>query len=222
MQCKIIQLKVELTNLIRYKYKSSAQNEIIKGKIRETFRKNKILKNISNIEAKNIIKFLNKFNNIFHLDIQIYEIYYNDLYYIKFIKHLYKNRKRLLKLKEIANIFKFHPSTICKRLKKLNLIQYFNILDSELELQFKELLENSNINYERSNRNVLQKTDNNGKPELDFYLKDYNIAFEINDVMSHNIKIKNQYYHLNKTLQCKEKGIRLIHLWEWELTDKDL
>ena len=196
------------------------QCEKVKEKIRSSRIKNNLPKN--NLSNKEFIKFLNKFNKLYHLNIQIDEIYSKNEYFIKFIKHLYKNRRRLLRLKEIADIFRFAPNTIGHRVKELKLLKFFYIVDSNLELQFKELLENNNIDFERANRNILPKTENNGQPELDFYLKDYNIAFEINDMTGHNFKRKNKEYHINKVLKSKQKGIRLIHLWEWELTDEDL
>ena len=178
-------------------------------------------KNLSNNNEINT--FLKKYNKLFNHDIKIWNIYNNKSYFNILIQKLYKYKKRKLKLSELLNIFGFTESSIIKRLKKLNLLEYFDIQDSKLELKFKELLENNNINFKRRNKNILPRNeDTNGQPELDFYLKDYNIAFEINDIISHNSAKKDQYYHINKTLQCKEKEIRLIHLWEWELTNEDL
>ena len=185
---------------------------------RNNYQKNNNPNNL--IKSDDIIKYLNKFNNIYHQNIQIHEIYGTDKYFIKFIKHLHKNRKRLLKLKEIANIFRFNISqTIKIRAKQLNLLKYFDIHDSELEIQFEDFLIENNIkSYNRKNH-ILQQ-ENGYYKEIDFLIG--NIGFEINDIITHNSKQKDQYYHYNKTLQCKEKGIRLIHLWEWELTDKNL
>ena len=185
---------------------------------RNNYQKNNNPNNL--IESQSIIKFLNKFNNIYKQNIKIYEIYGTDKYFIKFIKHLHKNRKRLLKLREIANIFGFNISqTIKIRAKQLNLLKYFDIHDSELEIQFEDfLVKNSINNYNRKNH-ILQQ-ENGYYKEIDFLIG--NIGFEINDIATHNSKIKDQFYHINKTLQCKEKNIKLIHLWEWELTDEDL
>ena len=176
----------------------------------------------NNNKIKNLV-IINECYNIFNQikeNINSFEIYSNDQYFIQFIKLLYKNKNRLLKIEEICNIFNLHNTTIGQRINKLNLQEYFDIKDSNLELQFEKFLENNNIKFIR--HKFILETKNNTKQQLDFILKDYNIAFEINDIESHNSKQKDKYYHLNKTLQCKEKGIRLIHLWEWELTDEDL
>lgn len=58
--------------------------------------------------------------------------------------------------------------------------------------------------------------------ELDFYLPDKKIAFEINGLYWHseNGCDKKRLYHLNKTKGCFAHGIRLIHIFENEWRDK--
>ena len=58
--------------------------------------------------------------------------------------------------------------------------------------------------------------------ELDIFLPDLNLGIEINGMYWHSEKFKEKKAHLNKYNICKEKGIRLISVWEWEyLKDKD-
>ena len=58
--------------------------------------------------------------------------------------------------------------------------------------------------------------------ELDIFLPEFNLGIEINGSYWHSEKFKNKNYHLKKYNLCKEKGIRLISIWEWEyLKDKD-
>ena len=214
------------TMLNRYGEIHALRIKIFKNKQRNTYYKNHGPVNI--ITDDNIQKIILSLKNIFLLkNIELYDIYTNKKYFAFFIKFLYNKMKRKIRLLEIANIFNRSPQSIKERVLRYDLLNYFDIKNSELELQFKELLENAefiqNVDFERANRNILPKNKNTeGQPELDFYLKDYNIAFEINDIASHSSIKKNKDYHLNKTLQCKEKRIRLIHLWEWELTDEDL
>lgn len=67
------------------------------------------------------------------------------------------------------------------------------------------------LKVEKNNRTVL-----NGF-ELDIYIPSHNIAIEYNGLRWHSEEFgKDKYYHLNKTLQCKEKGIKLIHVFEDE------
>jgi len=50
--------------------------------------------------------------------------------------------------------------------------------------------------------------------EVDIYLPELNIGFEFNGLYFHSDKFKEKNYHLDKTNYFKEKGIRIIHIWE--------
>ena len=53
--------------------------------------------------------------------------------------------------------------------------------------------------------------------ELDFYIPDKNVAIEFNGNWWHSINSGiDKDYHLNKTLLCQEKGVHLIHIFEYE------
>lgn len=53
--------------------------------------------------------------------------------------------------------------------------------------------------------------------EIDMYVEDKNIAIEYDGLRWHSESFgKDRYYHLNKTLQCKEQGVNLIHIFEDE------
>ena len=54
--------------------------------------------------------------------------------------------------------------------------------------------------------------------ELDIYIPSKNLAIELNGYFWHKNKDKN--YHLNKTIACEEKGIRLIQFWDYEWEEK--
>ena len=67
----------------------------------------------------------------------------------------------------------------------------------------------------RKNRTLL-----NGK-ELDIFLKDINLGIEFDGLYWHSeLNGCKEYYHLSKTSQCENKGIRLIHIFEDEFDDK--
>ena len=55
--------------------------------------------------------------------------------------------------------------------------------------------------------------------ELDIYIPDKNLAIEFNGTLWHSLKYKDKNYHYNKSKLCEEKGIRLIHIWEYEWND---
>jgi hypothetical protein len=50
--------------------------------------------------------------------------------------------------------------------------------------------------------------------ELDIYLPELNIAFEVNGLYWHSEIFKSKNYHKDKYDMCKSNNIQLIHLWE--------
>ena len=57
--------------------------------------------------------------------------------------------------------------------------------------------------------------------ELDIYIPDKKLAIEFNGNFYHSTNSGKSFdYHLNKTLRCQEKGIRLIHIFEYEWDHK--
>lgn len=75
----------------------------------------------------------------------------------------------------------------------------------------------------QSNRSIL-----NGK-ELDLYIPDIKLAIEYNGLYSHQYRpteikeslIKDRTYHLNKTIDCKKKGIQLLQFYSDEWLNKN-
>lgn len=57
------------------------------------------------------------------------------------------------------------------------------------------------------------------KIEIDIYLPDLKLGFEFNGLYWHSEVQKERNYHINKTNYFKDKGIRIIHIWEddWDL-----
>ena len=56
--------------------------------------------------------------------------------------------------------------------------------------------------------------------ELDIYLPELKVGIEFNGDYWHSDIHKSRNYHLNKTKACEEKGIRLIHIFEYEWAHK--
>jgi hypothetical protein len=81
-------------------------------------------------------------------------------------------------------------------------------------------LRDEGLVFEASNRTVLH-----GK-ELDFYFEDAKMAIEFNGSYWHSVqqlskRVSNPMkYHQDKSLVCRENGIRLIHIWDWEWDDE--
>ena len=57
--------------------------------------------------------------------------------------------------------------------------------------------------------------------QLDYYIPEYKVAIEIDGIYWHSTNYgKSKNYHLNKTVQCEELGIRLIHFTDFEWNTK--
>ncbi len=52
------------------------------------------------------------------------------------------------------------------------------------------------------------------KYEIDIYLPDINLGFEYNGLWFHSTNFKGKYYHQEKTLYFKERGINILNIWE--------
>lgn len=86
-----------------------------------------------------------------------------------------------------------------------------NCHTSKPQKEIKEFLLKFTDNVLENDRKVL-----NGK-ELDIYLPDYNFAIEVDGIYWHSeLKGKKRNYHINKTNECKNNGIQLIHIFETE------
>lgn len=69
--------------------------------------------------------------------------------------------------------------------------------------------------FEQVNRTVIHPR------HLDLFSADYKLAVEVNGVYWHSEeKGKDAKYHLSKTDRCLEKGIELLHFWDYEVKTK--
>lgn len=101
----------------------------------------------------------------------------------------------------------------------INIKELVILKESYYETIIEDFLKANNIKYEKNNRTLIKPL------ELDFYLPDYAVAIEVNDFLTHNSTYspyrepKDRNYHLNKTILCRNAGIRLIHAWQNFITD---
>ena len=88
---------------------------------------------------------------------------------------------------------------------------------SKAEDEIIEYIERFNIKVEKRNKTLISPY------ELDIYLPDKHIAIEYNGLIWHSEKFgRDKNYHVNKTKQCNDKGVRLIHIFEDEWLEKPL
>ncbi len=87
------------------------------------------------------------------------------------------------------------------------------IKNSSLELKIKEFLIEKNVEFINNDRTIL------GGREIDIFLPKYNIGIEIDGNYYHSEinGSKNKTYHINKTIDSQNHGIKLIHIFEDEV-----
>ena len=80
---------------------------------------------------------------------------------------------------------------------------------SKHELEIFNYVKSLGVNVISGDRNIIKPL------ELDIYIPEYNLAIEFNGDYWHSSKFIPSKYHQNKTKLCNEKGITLIHIYEY-------
>lgn len=123
-------------------------------------------------------------------------------------------------ISEKVTIFRNDPAikqkaldTLMTRYGVCNAYHVNNNFSSKAEDEIADFIASLGISFVRGNHSVL------GNRELDIYCPDHSIAIEYNGMYWHSSEKKEANYHYDKTKRCAEKGIRLIHIYEWEWLD---
>lgn len=85
---------------------------------------------------------------------------------------------------------------------------------SSIEYQIRKLIEELSVSVEYRNRSIL------GGKEIDIYFPDRKLGIEINGLYWHRDEATKKWSLRKKWEEAKEKGIRLIHLFEDECRNK--
>lgn len=83
-----------------------------------------------------------------------------------------------------------------------------NNKDTNIEKFIKNILDDNNIEYITNTRRIVVPY------ELDIYIPSKKIAIECNGRYWHTVDQKGDVYHEDKYNKCREKGIRLISIWD--------
>ena len=130
-------------------------------------------------------------------------------------KHYYYKPKA----KELANDLGISETFALRKIHSWGLDDKVSISDFssqyEIDIQSEILKLQPDIEIIRHDRKILS-----GK-ELDIYIPNRKFAIEVNGNYWHSSLNKDKYYHRNKTLACKELGIRLVHVFEYEWLNDD-
>lgn len=84
---------------------------------------------------------------------------------------------------------------------------------SSYEMFFRGMLNDYGIKYVTNTRKIIKPK------ELDIFIEDHKLALEVNGTFYHNDEIKSINYHYDKTNQCLEKGIQLLHIFDSDNKD---
>ena len=119
-----------------------------------------------------------------------------------------------MKMSEIAAELGVHQATILRYLKLHNISVKYHA-HSILETELCDWVKSLDVSLVSNSKSII------APKELDIYLPDYNVAIEFDGIYWHSeLQGKDSNYHLNKTLACENKGIRLIHIFEHEWVNK--
>lgn len=131
----------------------------------------------------------------------------------EFLKE-YQDIKTATELAEVLNITPAYMAQVINKLGFEDIIKH-NSGVSDIEIQIRNFIETFGYNIIYNDRKIL-----NGR-ELDIYIPEKRLAIEFNGSYWHSELYKNELYHQKKTLQCSEKGIHLIHIFEYEWNNED-
>ena len=226
---------------IKYPYKIKAQkNHIIEGSvvnplieenefIKKEFLQNcgYILKVIEKEKDSNLYKcefvhtkykgivFANKVNiKLGNVD-NIHLPYKNKESFKIFLEERKDKKYTLEELAKEFNVQNSHISNLIIRFGLKEYIKYWPTQSKE-EIYLREYL-NSIYNKEilYSNWDILENK------EIDIYIPNLKLGFEYNGNYWHSNVYKEQNYHQEKSLECNKKGIKLFHIFGYELDLKE-
>ena len=223
LQDKKIYDKIKQTCLEKYGVDNVSKTDFVKKKISD-----KIKSQIKEIQKKREETYLKKYGvkNISLLE-EIQEKKRQTSHKRMFLYLTSKNVQNQLKIKFISPKFigdgkeykwkclkcgyifeKIYANGIIPKCPKCYPIKYQN-QQNEVIKYLKNTLKINNIKI--NSRTIIPPK------ELDIYCSDHNIAIEYNGLYWHSHKmLQDKFYHQNKTLECIEKGIQLIHIFENE------
>lgn len=191
MNSTLVREKLENTNLDKYGVKYVLQSEEIRDKIKQT-----------NLQRHNVENYATSL-----LTEKAREILKNK---DKFIKYLAERKDNTTA--SISQDLECGASTVAIYLNQYDLWDYINYKNTLPEKWIFEILDKNGIKHQKTKKII-------SPLEIDAYCEDYNIGCEINGDYWHSSKKKDKKYHFEKSLMAQEKGIRLIHIWEYEWKD---
>lgn len=101
---------------------------------------------------------------------------------------------------------------LCTRLQPVG-----SIHESYLEKFIQQYLQELGVEYVDNSRAIIPPR------QLDIYIPSHHLAIECNGIFWHSDKCREKGYHMEKTAECRNKGIQLLHIWEdWVVRSPEL
>jgi len=190
----LIKDKVKKTNKDRYGVDYHSQLESVKEKLSHKMKMSR--KKIESSKNKSISN--NISNKIEDFNISLIELLGKSIY--KFKCHV------------CNDYFQLHKNTLNDRIRNKNTIcskcNPISKGDSDGERKLYEFIrDNYSGEIIKNDRSTIKK-------ELDIFLPELGIAFEYNGLHWHSELYKENNYHQKKSNICRERGIKLINIWE--------
>lgn len=190
-------------------YERNKKNKLIKYKNAIVYTKEDTIKKL-NIFIKQLLSFQNIKQSLFKYDVNLLKsvvIYTSDMndidnkfaervYFLLYGKPIINNDEQIVVFTTFENGYEIRSK-----------ISY--TLTGELEI--KNWLKDNGYNVKKYK---------DSKYEIDIYLSDYKLGIEYNGEYWHSTNFKNKNYHIDKTNYFKEKGIKIIHIWDNEWQNK--
>lgn len=223
---KSIQNKAKENNLLKYGYENPFSIPEVKKKIKQTnFEKFGVEYPSQRPEHKEILSDFakNSLNKNARDNLTKMGKKYIDNFSLYLIDTNQVNELKELPI-FIAEKFGTSETTIYRKIKELNTDLYNKVYknkNSSWEIYFKKILDELGLNYKKNYRKISK-----GKYEIDFYLQEHKIGFEIDPFYTHStftnksvLTTKTADYHFEKWKYFYEKGITLINIWEIDFKD---
>lgn len=190
--------KLKKTCLIKYGVEHHSQNIDVKKKTKET--------NISRYGVDTPIRLTRGRVSNDHVNLDLLE---NKDWLID----QHKNKKRTLL--DISKECNCTPTVVSRYMERFGVVVERGLMSQE-ERKIVSFLKELEINYETSVKIIP-----NSKKEVDIFIPKHSLAIEVNGLYWHSeLNGKDRKYHINKTRALNDVGIRLIHLWDYEVNEK--
>lgn len=130
-----------------------------------------------------------------------------DIRFIEYINQLDENNKTFSYIENDLNI---SYTSLLNYSHKYNFKDMLKNTRSHFQQDVLNFIKTLNVEYIENNRTIIKPL------EIDIYIPKYNVGIECNGNYWHSCKNASKDIHHKKSVMCEEKGIRLIHIFEYE------